>query len=96
MTADINIIRFDAEIREWAVRSAAFACQEEDPDLAIARVALLTGCSAETLRRWMRSARRAGGIRPGVFTRSDIDDGEVETTNLHRPPISLTRPQNRR
>ena len=89
MTADMTIIRFDAETREWAVRSAAIACQEEDSDLAIARVALLTGCSEETLRRWMRAARRNGGIRPGVFTRSEAGTGRPVTPGCPSPSISL-------
>jgi transposase-like protein len=78
MDAETSLPRFDPEIREWAVRVAAYAMKEGDAPDGIASVALLTGCSTATLRRWLRDAERAGGIRPGVFIRSVVPPGSDE------------------
>lgn len=59
--------RYPAEVRERAVRlvldhQGAHASQWE----AISSVAAKIGCTAETLRRWVRQAERDSGTRPGV------------------------------
>lgn len=59
--------RYPAEVRERAVRlvldhQGDHASQWE----AIGSVAAKIGCTAETLRRWVRQAERDSGTRPGV------------------------------
>lgn len=59
--------RYPAEVRERAVRlvldhQGDHASQWE----AISSVAAKIGCTAETLRRWVRQAERDSGTRPGV------------------------------
>lgn len=59
--------RYPAEVRERAVRLVLdhrgdYASQWE----AIASIAAKIGCTAETLRRWVRQAERDIGARPGV------------------------------
>lgn len=61
--------RYPAEVRERAVRlvldhQGDYASQWE----AIASVAAKIGCTAETLRRWVRQAERDGGARSGATT----------------------------
>lgn len=59
--------RYPAEVRERAVRlvfdhSGEYGSQWE----AISSVAGKIGCTAETLRRWVRQAERDGGARAGT------------------------------
>ena len=95
MTADFRVRRFEPDIREWAVRVAALEMKDSDPAAALASVALRVGCTPATLRRWMRQAERAGGIRPGVFTNPRRRVAELEdevrprrTGGYHRRPRS--------
>lgn len=85
MTFETNALPFDPETREWAVRKASLEMQDGDPAHALASVARLAGCTPATLRRWMRDARRAGGIRPGVFTKRDQGSAGRQ---LHAAPNS--------
>lgn len=91
MTADIRVRRFEPDIREWAVRVAALEMKDGDPTVALASVALRVGCTAATLRRWMRQAERAGGIRPGVFTnpRRRVAELEDEVARLRAEKARL-------
>jgi len=87
-----DAIRFDPEIREWAVRMAAIEMKERGAADAIANVVAKVGCTAATLRRWMREAERAGGIRPGVFTnpRRRVSELEAEVAALRAHNARLT------
>lgn len=91
MRAETRIVRFDPEVREWAVRLASLEMKEGDPGEAIASVARKVGCTPATLRRWMRAAERAGGIRPGVFTnpRRRIRDLEDQLAALRQDHARL-------
>jgi transposase len=59
--------KFSAEVRERAVRLV----REQQPEhgsqwAAIQAIASKLGCSAETLRTWVRRAERDSGQRPGL------------------------------
>ena len=59
--------RFSPELRERAVRMVL----EHQGDhasqwAAICSIAEKMGCSAETLRKWLRRAERDQGLRPGL------------------------------
>jgi len=61
--------RYSAEVRERAVRlvldqQGEHASQWE----AISSIAGKIGCTAETLRRWVRQAERDSGMRAGTTT----------------------------
>ena len=61
--------KFSAEVRERAVRMV----QDHQGDhasqwAAIASIASKIGCTAESLRRWLRQAERDAGMRPGATT----------------------------
>ena len=60
---------FPAEVRERAVRLV----RESEGNHASRWAALVSvsrkiGCTAETLRRWVREAENDAGVRPGVTT----------------------------
>ena len=61
--------KFLAEVRGRAVRMV----QDHQGDhasqwAAIASIASKIGCTAESLRRWLRQAERDAGMRPGATT----------------------------
>ena len=62
-------VRYAPEVRERAVRmvlehAGDHASQWE----AIGSIAAKIGCTAETLRKWVRQAERDGGQKPGPTT----------------------------
>ena len=62
-------VRFSPEVRERAVRMVVEAKgQYESQWAAIVSIAGKIGCTAETLRRWLRQAERDGGQREGPTT----------------------------
>jgi transposase-like protein len=61
--------RYPAEVRERAVRLVLDHQSEHSSQWeAISSIAAKIGCTAETLRRWVRQAERDTGARPGMTT----------------------------
>ncbi len=61
--------RYSPEVRERTVRLVVeHGPEHESQWAAIRSVASKVGCTAETLRRWVRQAERDRGQRPGVTT----------------------------
>ena len=79
--------RYPAEVRERAVR-LVFEQQGSHASqwAAIASIAAKMGCTAETLRKWVRQAERDVGARPGVTTseRERLKELERENRELKR------------
>lgn len=60
-------VRYSPEVRERAVRLVLeHQGQHESQWAAISSVAGKIGCTAETLRGWVRQAERDSGVRPGL------------------------------
>ena len=79
--------RFSPEVRERAVR-LVMETEDEHPSqwAAIQSIAVKIGCSAETLRSWVRQAERDAGRRPGLTTdeRERLKALERENRELKR------------
>ena len=80
-------IRYSPEVRERAVRMV-FEHQREHPSQwqAIVSIASKIGCTAETLRNWVRRAEVDTGRRAGVTSdeRARIKELERENRELRR------------
>ena len=79
--------RFSPEVRERAVRMVLEHQEEHDSQwAAIVSIAEKIGCSAETLRHWVRRAERDQGRRPGLTTdeRQRLKQLERENFELRR------------
>ena len=79
--------RYSPEVRERAVRMV----REHGPEhpsqwAAIASIASKLGCTAETLRRWVRQDERDTGHRRGLTT-----DERQRVTTLEREVVELKR-----
>ena len=62
-------VRYSPEVMERAVRMVQEAGSEyESQWAAITSIAAKIGCTAETLRRWVRQHERDNGKREGVTT----------------------------
>lgn len=59
--------RYSPEVRERAIRMGGEREHRHDSQWAAIRsIAAKIGCSAETLRKWVRQAERDTGRRPGL------------------------------
>ena len=79
--------RFSPEVRERAVRMVLEHQEEHDSQwAAIVSIAGKIGCSAETLRNWVRRTERDQGHRPGLTTeeRGRLKQLERENFELRR------------
>ena len=78
---------YSPKVRERAVR-LVFTQEAEHASqwAAISSIAEKVGCTAETLRKWVRRAERDSGRRPGLTTdeRGRLKDLERENRELKR------------
>ena len=75
--------RFSPEVRERAVRMVLEHQGDHDSQwAAIESIAAKIGCTAESLRRWVRQAERDTGKRAGVTTDERDRLKQLERENL--------------
>jgi transposase len=80
-------VKFSPEVQERAVRMVVEAQGQHDSQwAAIESIAAKIGCTAETLRRWVRQHERDIGQREGLTTAEAqrIKDLEREVRELRR------------
>ena len=79
--------RYSPEVRERAVRMVFDQeVHHSSQWSAIQSIASKIGCTAETLRKWVRQAERDAGRRPGLTTdeRQRLKEFERENRELKR------------
>jgi transposase len=79
--------RYSPEVRERAVRMVwEHEAEHASQWAAICSIAGKLGCTAETLRKWVRQAERDQGRRPGLTTdeKARLKDLERENRELKR------------
>lgn len=82
-----NGVRFTQELKERAVRLVREQVKANEPIWpAIVSVASKIGCSAESLRRWVRQDERDAGKREGLST-----DEREELRRLQREVRELKK-----
>ena len=82
-----RLTRFSPEVRARAVRLVMEHEAAHDSQwAAITSIAEKIGCTAETLRRWVRQTERDAGTRPGLSTeeRERLKQLERENVELRR------------
>jgi transposase len=74
--------RYSPEVRERAVRMVwEHESEHASQWAAISSIAGQMGCTAETLRKWVRQAERDQGRRPGLTTDEKARLKELEREN---------------
>jgi transposase len=79
--------RYSPEVRERAVRMLLEHQEEHDSQwAAMGSIASKIGCTAETLRKWVRQTERDEGRRPGLTTdeKKRLKELERENRELRR------------
>ena len=79
--------RYSPEVRERSVRMVwEHESEHASQWAAISSIAGKMGCTAETLRKWVRQAERDQGRRPGLTTdeKARLKDLERENRELKR------------
>jgi transposase-like protein len=79
--------KYSSEVRERSVRLVTEQLSEHESEwAAICSIAGKMGCTADTLRRWVRQAERDAGKRPGLSTaeRERLKELERESRELKR------------
>ena len=77
--------RCSSELRERAVQLVLNPQgRHETQWVAIVSVSSKVGCSAETLRKWVRRAERDTGVRPGLTSDERARLKALERENLER------------
>ena len=79
--------KYPAEVQERAVRLVFEQLPSHESEwAAITSIAAKMGCTAETLRKWVRRSQRDAGQRPGLTTgeRERLKDLERENRELKR------------
>ena len=82
-----RLSRYSPEVRERAVRLVREHGAEHPSEwAAIESIAGKLGCTAETLRKWVRRAGRESGLRGGLTTaeRQRVKELEREVRELKR------------
>jgi transposase len=75
--------RFSPEVRARAVRMVVEHADAHDLEwTAITSIAEKIGCTAETLRKWVRQAERDAGARPGLTTEERQRLKQLERENV--------------
>ena len=68
-----RVSKYSPEMQERAVRMVLeHRSEHESQWAAIVSIAAKIGCTAETLRRWVRQKERDSGVREGLST-ADLD-----------------------
>jgi transposase len=79
--------KYSPEVRERAVRLVWESLDSHDSEWAAIRsIAKKIGCTAETLRKWVRQSQVDTGKRPGLTT-----DEQAELRRLKRENLELKR-----
>jgi len=79
--------QYSPEVRERAVRLVRDHAKDHPSEwAAICSIAEKIGCTAETLRKWIRRSERDAGLRPGPSTeeRARVKELERENRELRR------------
>ena len=87
-----NQIRYSPEVQDRAVRMVRKHESEYDSQwAAICSIAEKIGCTAETLRKWLRQVERDEGLRPGLTTGERERLKERPVNGLRHPPQDWAR-----